>query len=696
MTGETKNNQEKKKKNQVPFRLNILFIVVFLLFSVLILRLGIVQIVNGQKYQQKVQGGRTQTSQLDSTRGLIYGSGGELLVGNKAEKAITFTRTKQDTPQNLLHLAQKLSHYITMKTNQVTVRDEKDYWILKHGLQNAYNLKLSKAEYNKLQNNSTKAYNLLLSRITKKDLSKFNSHDMQVMAIYRKLSQAMNLTPFYVKVGVADKAYYRIGEHLSSLPGINLTVTSSRYYPNGNYFYLGSVGQIPQGKLDYYLVRGYNRNDKVGTSNLEQYYEGVLNGTPTKLKYKLNQNGDAVGNPKKVGGRRGDDLVLTVNAKYQKKVQQILKSMLKKALANPRNKHLHSAYAVVVNPNTGGILALAGWDYKNGSFVNTAYKTVTGSFAVGSTVKGATELAGYQTGTIPSSFNDMPIMGRVRKFSSYPGNRIGTVTPEQALEVSSNVFMGKIACNLAGIKLKNAGNHYDATYVPPPGSPKVVNAFKTLRNIYSEFGLGVKTGVDLPNEGLGYLGPIPPPQTGLILRYVIGQYDTYTPLEIAQYMSTIANGGYRMQLHFLKAVRAPSSKPGTPGRLLYQYQPNILDHITMSQHNLQRVKNGFWLVTHGSYLPTASALGRAPYAKYRIAGKTGTADVYLNNGKVHTVNELFSGYAPAKSNEKPQIAFTVIFPGLDGKRELKNPAVEYQNDTAGKIVQAYFQMKNQK
>lgn len=691
MTGD--NNNKKKKKNQVPFRLNILFIIVFLLFSVLILRLGIVQIVHGQKYEKKVQGTQTKTSQLDSTRGLIYGRNGELLVGNKAEKAITFTRTKQDTNEDLLKLAKNLSKYITMDTTSNTVRDEKDYWILKHGLQNAYNQKLSKAEYNKLQSNSTAAYNLLLKRISKKDLSSFSSHDMQVIAIYRKLSQAMNLTPFYVKIGVKDKAFYRIGEHLESLPGINLTVTSSRVYPKGHDFYLGSVGPIPQGNLGYYLVRGYNRNDQVGTSNLEQYYEGALNGTPTKLKFQLDQSGNTIGGPKKVGGSRGDNLVLTVNAKFQKKVHQILKSQLKKAMARSGNSNLNSIYAAVVNPNTGGILALGGWEYQNGKFVNASYKTVTGSFAVGSTVKGATELAGYQTGTIPSSFNDMPFKGRIN-FQSYPGNSIGTVTPEQALEVSSNVFMGKIACNLAGIQVKDAGNHYEATYIPPPGSPKVVHAFKTLRNIYSEFGLGVKTGVDLPSEGLGYQGPIPPPQTGLVLRYVIGQYDTYTPLQVAQYMSTIANGGYRMQLHLLKAVRAPSANPASPGKLLYQYQPHALDHITMSQHNLHRVQDGFWLVTHGSYIPTAGQLGLAPYAKYRIAGKTGTADVYINNGKTHIVNELFSGYAPAKSNEKPQIAFTVIMPGLKTKRE--PTGIEYQNETAGKIVQAYFQMKNNK
>ncbi|HET7579802.1 MAG TPA: penicillin-binding protein 2 [Bacillales bacterium] len=693
MTGETREKQKKKKKNQVPFRLNILFIIVFLLFSILILQLGIVQIVNGQQYKEKVQNTQTKTSKLNAARGLIYDRNGTLLAGNQPKKAITFTRTNYDSSEDLLNLAKKLSHYITMDTNDLTETDMKNYWVAKQGLTKAFDEKLSKSEYNKLVDQDNKAYDLLLKRVSNKDMASLDKHDRQVAAIYFKLSQAMNLTPFYVKVGLSDQAFFRIGEHLDQLPGIHLTMASSRVYPNGHPFYLGYVNHIPQGKLDYYRVRGYNNNDKVGTSYLEQYYEGVLNGVPTKLVYQTDQGDNAVGDPKKMEGRRGDSLVLTINYQFQQKVQHILKNELKRAMSQGGNPHLNSAYAVVVNPNTGGILSMNGVAYENGEFQNVSYQAVTGSFAVGSTVKGATELAGFMTGTIPSSFNDMPMYGGgIHHFSSYTGNSIGTVTPETALEASSNVFMGKIAANMAGIQLRNVGSHYEGAYIPPADSPKVIHAFRTLRNVYAQVGLGVKTGIDLPSEGLGYEGSIPPPQTGQILRYAIGQYDTYTPLMVAQYMATIANGGYRMQLHLLKSVRAPSIKQGTVGKVLYQYEPHVLDHITMSQHYLDRIHRGFWLVTHGSYHETAGKLAEPPYAKYDIAGKTGTADVNLSHDR-HTVNELFSGYAPAGSGEEPQIAFTVIFPGLDNAHVGGDPyKIEYHTETAGKIVQAYFDM----
>lgn len=691
MTGES---NKKKKKSPVPFRLNILFIIVFMLFSTLILKLGLVQIVNGQTYQKQVDQTQVKTSKLNSARGLIYDSTGTLLVGNKPQKAITFTRTKDDSSQDLLKLAQKLSKYITMDTKKVTERDKKDYWVLKQGLTKAYHEKLTNSEYKHVKNDNTKAYNLLLSKITKQDLSGLTKHDLQVDAIYRQLSQAMNLTPFYVKIGVKDKAYYEIGEHLDQLKGVNLTVTAARTYPQGSDFYFGSVGSIPKEKLDYFLVHGYNRNDKVGTSGLEQEYQNALNGTPTQLKYKM-VNGKAVGNPKQVSGHRGYDLELTVNQKFQDKVQQILKDQLKKAMKVPKNNYLKSAFAVVTNPKTGGIISLNGVKYESGKgFVDDSYQTTIGSFAVGSTVKGATESVGYVTGTIPAYFNDMPIRDKTKSinFSSYSHNGIGTVTPETALEDSSNIFMAKIASNLAGIKLKSTGQTYKPTFIPWHDSKKVINAFTKMRNMYSEYGLGVKTGIDLPQEGIGYKGPIPPPQTGEIWRFAIGQYDTYSPIQVAQYMSTIANGGYRMQMHMLKSIREPTNQPGDNGSVVYQYKPHVLDHITVSQHNLNRIKKGLWYVTHGdgtsSGIPTAPDIGVGKYKQYDIAGKTGTADVFPNGH--HTVNELFSGYAPANN---PQIALTVIFPGLMEARYPSDSFLQYHTQAAGKIVQAYFQMK---
>lgn len=675
--GKEPQKKKKKKKNQVPFRLNILFIIVFLLFSTLILRLGFVQIVQGEDYKAQASQTKKVTSKQDAARGKMYGTNGELLVDNKSKYAITYTRPKGTQNDELLKLAKKLTKYIHLDTDKVTKRDEEDYWILTHP--NIYDEKLSPAEKKKYKDDKdNKAYKVVLKRITNKDLKQLDKQDMQVIAIWRELTQSMDLTPHYVKKGLDEKTVARIGEHLDSLPGIDLTVAPVRVYPHGHEFYLGHVGSIPEGDLDHYLVRGYNRNDQVGTSYLEQYYEDVLNGTATQTEYTVGQNGKVTGDPKRIEGHRGDDIELTINMELQKKVNKILEDGVRAAM--PGRPHLNSAYAVVMNPKTGGILTLAGRKYEDGHFKDVSDQTVNGSFAVGSTVKGATLLAGLETGNAPYGLVDKPVKYKGGGgFHSWQRAGLGYVTRETALERSSNIYMGLIGARLAGFQFQNGGS-WLATHIPYPNSPKVVHAFEKLRNVYSQFGLGAKTGIDLPSEGDGYKGPIPPPQSGQILQFAIGQYDTYTPIMVAQYMSTIANGGNRMQLHLLKSIRKPA-KDGKPGKVVYQYEPKVLDHITMSDDELKIVQRGFHLVTHGSQGTARLFVGELPYD---VAGKTGTADVNLKNGG-HTVNELFTGYAPYND---PEVVVSVVVPGDEnGKDHLK---------IAAKVFKAYFDLKKDK
>lgn len=116
-----------------------------------------------------------------------------------------------------------------------------------------------------------------------------------------------------------------------------------------------------------------------------------------------------------------------------------------------------------------------------------------------------------------------------------------------ALERSSNVYMFKTAIAIGKGK-----------YISGHSLPLDYSAFDKFRYYFSEFGLGVKTGIDLPNEATGYVGT--KRQSGFLLDFAIGQYDTYTPLQMAQYVSTIANGGYRMKPQVVKEVRKPSKK----------------------------------------------------------------------------------------------------------------------------------------
>jgi penicillin-binding protein A len=652
---EEQNLKKKKKKNHIPFRLNVLFLIIFLAFSALILRLGVVQIVNGDKYAHALQETNHVTTKVDSARGLIFDRNGNLLVGNKAEQAIIFTRKPDLDSKDLLDIAKNLNKYIlvstdkkvpsgALSTSQVTERDKEDYWITTHP--DAYQEKLSEKERSE---DPKKAYKLLLSRITAKDLGQISEDEMKVIAIWRKLTQASNLTPAYVKIGLTDKELAEVGEHLKDFKGtIDTAVAATREYPQGQMFFLGNVKEIPKHEVNNFLADGYNRNDLVGTSNLEQQYEDILRGVPKTLVFTT-KNGKPVGNPKKTEGRRGEDLVLTIDTQLQKQLGTVLESKLKEL----HGGHTNSAYVVVMNPNTGGILAMVGRAYNSDGVIEDASAgTILNAFQIGSSVKGATVLTGYQNHAIPGIINDKTIKFKGGgSFSSYTTG-IGTIDTAEALEHSSNVYMGLIASRMAGFQISDQGGYYYARLFK---GDRYVKAVKALRDGYSEFGLGVHTGIDLPFESTGFDGGIPD-HPGVLMQFAIGQYDTYTPLQMAQYVSTIANGGHRLTPHLLKSIHEPSGNPTKVGPTVQKYEPKVLNTIPNPSEQMDVVHKGFYLVTHGPG-GTAKMLGSGNYAKYKIAGKTGTAQ--LAPKELGYDNLAFIGYAPY---DNPKVAVAIMVP----------------------------------
>ncbi|MFT8871028.1 MAG: penicillin-binding protein 2 [Sporolactobacillus sp.] len=678
--------KSKETKNNVPLRLNLIFLVVFLAFAGLIIRLGYVQIVNGAHYKKLMTAHHYQTASIDSARGRIVDTNGTVLADNNAELAIVFVRNAGLDQYKCLKIAQELSGLLTLddKTlSQITERDEREYYLLTHykTLSAAYQTLFSKSEQNKLQKNATKEYKAALARLPKNVLTGFNDQDRQIIALMHQFNQASNLNPYVIKRGlqVNDPEYVRVVDHLSEFNGaIQTADVSSRNYISNAPFYIGHVGEIPADDLNGFLSKGYSRNAIVGVSDLEQQYESYLRGVPMKLIYRT-KSGVPTGNPTVKAGQRGDDIRLTIDWRLQQDVNQILQANVLSARSQLGNQQNDSAYAVVMNARTGAILALGGQVYKNGKFTDDAEATVDAQFEMGSAVKGATELTGYRYGAVPESFTDKAIQyPGGKEFTSWESNTgLGTLTPEQALEFSSNVFMAKIVSNMAGIKLTPGGPGYIAT-LPLVTNSKFVQAVHDLRNGYNQVGLGVKTGIDLPTEGTGYNGGMPD-NPGLIHQFAIGQFDTYTPLEMAQYIATIANGGNRVQPHLLQSVHAPSDDPNALGSVLYSFKTNVLNRIDNSTHDLQRVQNGLYLVTHGEGLATGKDLGNGPNAVYKIAAKTGTAQIDPNN--LNLYNETLVSYAPY---DNPQIVVVDIVPKVEKGHE--------NHQIALSIYQAYDSM----
>ncbi|SEQ18692.1 cell elongation-specific peptidoglycan D,D-transpeptidase [Virgibacillus subterraneus] len=656
--------KKKKKKSQLPFRLNILFFIVFLLFSVLILQLGVVQILNGEEFQAEIDKTENDYTEIPVPRGKMYDRNHNLIVDNNPLYSITYTPAKGIQAKDRLDVAEKLATYISMDPHEdkdgnrdygVSTRNKKEYWYL-NNTEEARS-RLTDKEIEEMDN--AEEYNTMLDRIKEEEIKGYSEKQLEIMAIKKEMDKAMTLTPQVIKnENVTPKEFARVAEHLDVLPGVNATTDWDREKPYGKTFsnFIGTITSQSQGilaeKEEYYLTRGYSRNDRVGRSGLEEQYENILRGRKEKIQYTTNKSGKVVESEVVVEGQRGKDLILTIDMELQEEINKILRKELKTAIqkAPAKNKYLEDALAVVMNPQTGELLAVAGQHYNrdDNEFENAGLKSLYAGHPPGSAVKGATVLSGYESGVIEPGqrFYDAPIkIAGTPEKSSY--SNLQWVNDLDALRRSSNVYMFYIAMRMGG----------DFNYQRNDKLKFDPAAFQEMRNYFSQFGLGVKTGVDFPYESTGYKGPNP--QAGNLLDFAIGQYDTYTTLQLAQYVSTIANDGYRVQPHFMKEIRMPVPHEDELGSVYQSKNTNFLNKIVMDDNYIERVQEGFRQVYQE---PGGTATGNFADKEYRAAGKTGTAEYTIfheNGSSTDTENHSLVGYAPY---DNPEVAFAVVVP----------------------------------
>lgn len=687
--------QKKQKTSRIPLRINIVFFVVFILFSILVLRLGIVQILQGESFQEEIDRTIQDTSKSPVPRGKMFDRNGEVIVDNKPLYSITYTPPKRVQAEDKLKLAKKLTDFLTIDEDglkKITERNKKEYWYLMN--QEEAVSRLSDQEIEDLDD--IEQYDLMLERITDEDIADLTDEEMQIIGIKRELDKAYALTPEVIKnKDISVEEYAQIAENLSELPGINATTDWERKYIYGDTLksIIGSITSqeqgIPAEKEEYYLTRGYNRNDRVGKSGLEEQYEDVLRGRKEQIQYTTTKNGEVIGSEIAVPGERGKDLVLTIDMEYQELVDEIVLRELKNAKSKfpGPNKYLEDALAVVLNPKTGEILALSGqhYDRETGKYESTPHKVLYDAHRPGSTVKGATVLAGLESGVISPGdvLHDRPIkiLETPLKSSYRP---LGSVNDQNALKVSSNVYMFYIALRMGG----------DFRYPYPNNTGTPANAkegMQKMRNYFNQFGLGVRTGVDFPFESTGFVGP--DPIAGNLMDIGIGQYDTYSTMQLGQYVATIANDGYRVEPHFVKEIRQPSNN-GELGPVDKVTHPKVLNKIDVDPSYIERVQTGFWKAFN-----EAGGTGYSNWAgkSYRPAGKTGTAENEVfekqPDGKfkkvADTENLALVGYAPF---DEPEVAFAVIVPNLGKVRG------QYSiNHEIGKgLLDTYFELKEKR
>ncbi|QKX51832.1 penicillin-binding protein 2 [Planococcus glaciei] len=686
-----------KLKSHTVFRMNVLFFSIFLLFSVLILRLGYLQIVKGEDFTRALA--RTEEVPVNTSvpRGRIFDSEGRVQVDNNPVNAITYTKMQTTKREEMLTVASELAKLIEKEPDRVTLRDKQDFYILLHGEEAT--AKVTDEERQAIENENfqekekqRKLDALIREKITEKELNSLTAEELEILAIYREMTSGYALSPQIIKnEGVTDEEFARVSERLTDpkLKGVN-TVTDWKRVKSTELTILGSTTTpdqgIPASKLDYYLARDYSRNDRVGTSFLEEQYEEVLQGQKSVVKNITDGRGSVVDTVPVDEGKPGKDLVLTIDSEIQSAMEKIVEDKLLALKRGPNSQLVKDAYLVMMNPQNGEIISLVGKrigeDRDGKTVVNDyAFGAFTASHEMGSTVKGATLLTGYSQDAV--ELNEVMIDEPLKFASSTQKNSIFNtqlfnripMSDLQAIERSSNVYMFKIALRIAG-----------ATYQYNRGLRVPEESFTTMRKSYAQFGLGVKTGIDLPNEATGYAGGSANGYS--LLDMAIGQYDTYTPLQLAQYISTIANNGYRMQPHLVKEIRQPSIDGTNLGPIETTVEPKVLNRINNTQEEINQVKEGMRRVYTGAQGSARAYFQDAPYT---AAGKTGTAEVQFYekdhplNGE-SSINIAHIGFAPF---ENPEIAYAVVIPYVT--TDYKN-VPKANNEIARAAADKYFEL----
>lgn len=650
-------NKKIEIKEKIEKRYKVLSIIIIVLMVILGGRLFYLQIVKHDYFVDKVVKLTENIKEGTSTpRGRIYDRNGKLIVDNEAIKVITYKRVSGTKTKEEIEYAYILANLIDIDTSKLKENELKNFWLLNN--EEAAQKKITDDEWKNLKErriSSNDIKNYKLERITDDELSKYKEIDKKAAYIYYLMNQGYAYNEKTIKKNVTDYEYAIVGSNLDKLKGFDTKIDWDRVYNYGSVFksILGSVSTnesgIPYELKDYYLNKGYSLDDRVGTSYLEYQYEDILKGK--KAKYKVNNVGNNILIEE---GSRGNDIMLTIDIELQKAIEEILEEQILRAKKDPNTKYYNRSFVIISNPNTGEIYAMAG---KQVVLENGEYKIydftpgiISTSVVAGSMVKGASHIVGYNTGAlkIGEVRNDscIKVAGTPKKCSfKYLGN-LNDIT---ALKQSSNTYQFHTA-----IKVGHGTYAYN--------KPLVLDndAFNIYRKTFEEFGLGVKTEIDLPNEKLGIKGTSTAP--GLLLDLAIGQYDTYTPIQLNQYMNTIANGGNRMAPYLLKAVYKPTENALTD--LISETEPRVLNKVNTEDKYLERVKLGFKAVME--YGGTGSGIVSHDY---KPAGKTGTSQTLIdtdNDGKVdtETLSNTFSGYAPF---DNPIVNFTVISPNVFAK-----------------------------
>ena len=646
---------------QSKARFAVIKIFMILIFGLLIFKMYDLQIVKGDQYRN-LSGNKIGINLIEKApRGEITDKYGNVLVSNRSGYSLQLLRTDienqafNDMILRVLDLLEESgvectdSFPISEYPYQFTFADEeaKSAWFSG----NKYK------KYLKETMTPEEVLGVYANRVYRLE-GEYSANDMRRIIGLRYEADIRGFSatsPCVLAENVSLDVVTRIKEHQNEIPCVAVTNHYVREYtqPGLASHILGRTGKISGEEYAKMKDKGYGYNDTIGKQGVEKSAEQYLRGTDGIKGSDQNVNGKTVTLVEKTPALAGNTVMLTIDSTLQKVAEESLAANINRIRTTGGQKtgaDANAGAAVVLDIKNGDALALASYPTYDLERFNADYgslsqdedkplwnRAVSGTYTPGSTFKPLVAIAALENGKITTKekINDEGIyrfypdyQPRCWIWQEYHTTH-GSINVSKAIEQSCNFFFYETGRRLG---------------------------IETIDAYAAQFGLGEYTGIELPEETKGsaaspeYKKKLVKTVTdqgwygGDTLQAAIGQsYHLFTPVQLANYAATIANGGSRYKVNLIKSVRSSQD-----GSIVFENTPKVEQQINMQQNNLQAVKEGMKnVVDEGS----ASAI----FDGYPIpiGGKTGTAQL----GSKQSNNAVFIAFAPF---DNPEIAVCVV------------------------------------
>ena len=680
-------NNDNRSSN---LRYNIITILVYIVGIVLIVQLFNLQIVNGKEYRETSNTRLSRETVVKAARGSIKDRTGNLLVTTKMGFNVDLYKTKIDTATlnktilNTIRILEsnkdKYINNLPIKVNPFEFENQDEETQKKWKKGNDINENATaeecfyslKKEYKIEQEDISEAYKIMVVRY---EIARNGYSSIRPVTIAKDVSRASAV---------------KLGEQSIYFPGISATTEPLVSYPSGSLasHILGYVGNITQAELDG-REDTYGINDVIGKVGIQYVFEEYLRGQNGIKQLDMSVDGNITDEYITKEAVAGSDVILTIDANLQATTEKALANNIKKIASGGFSKtsEAKAGAAVVMNVKTGEILAMASYpDYEPELFVNGISqkkldeynkgdnifnRAISGVYAPGSTFKMITAIAGLETGAITPTekINDVGVYKKAHEpacwiWNSY-GMTHGWLNVTDAIIHSCNYFFYEVGYRVTIDNIAKYAKYY---------------------------GLGQKTNVELPMEEEGVVATRDKAkergdewQIGETLSAAIGQsYNSYTPIQMAKYISMLANGGKPIDVTIVKSVidvngnqiQKEEITKFVNAKLGLEKQEK--EDLNIKKENLEAVLKGMKGVT--------SEEGGTAYSTFadfniELGGKTGSAQTDVN-GKV---NGWFVGFAPY---DEPEVAVVVLVENAGSG--------SYTAEVARDILQEYFGMNMEK